>query len=189
MVQTIAVIGAGPVGRGIAQLAARVATARSWKTCCPTRCAGRRAKFAFNLTGRWTQAGLRLMPPFWLFPVWSLPALSKTLPARPTWSSRRFRKSWNRRSRSSPCSTRSAVPAPSSLPISRLLASPRFPASPIAPGIVWVCASRNPVDRENRLEIIRGRETDDDTLATAVEVGRRMGKETVVIEDPASGPT
>ena len=46
-----------------------------------------------------------------------------------------------------------------------------------------------PVDREKRLEIIRGRETDDDTLAAAVQVGRRMGKETVVIEDAASIPT
>jgi len=46
-----------------------------------------------------------------------------------------------------------------------------------------------PVDREKRLEIIRGRETDDDTLAAAVQVGRRMGKETVVIEDAASTPT
>lgn len=40
-----------------------------------------------------------------------------------------------------------------------------------------------PVDRGKRLEVIRGRDTDDDTLATAVEVGRRMGKEVVVIED------
>ncbi|MGA9798482.1 MAG: 3-hydroxyacyl-CoA dehydrogenase NAD-binding domain-containing protein [Terriglobales bacterium] len=40
-----------------------------------------------------------------------------------------------------------------------------------------------PVDREKRLEIIRGRETDDQTLATAIEVGRRMGKEVVVIQD------
>jgi len=46
-----------------------------------------------------------------------------------------------------------------------------------------------PVDREKRLKIIRGRETDDDTLAAAVQVGRRMGKETVVIEDAASTPT
>jgi 3-hydroxybutyryl-CoA dehydrogenase len=43
-----------------------------------------------------------------------------------------------------------------------------------------------PVDSESRLEIIRGRETDDDTLATAVEVGKRMGKEVVVIEDAAA---
>jgi 3-hydroxyacyl-CoA dehydrogenase len=40
-----------------------------------------------------------------------------------------------------------------------------------------------PVDREKRLEIIRGQETDEGTAATAVEVGRRMGKEVVVIED------
>ncbi|HXP17729.1 MAG TPA: 3-hydroxyacyl-CoA dehydrogenase NAD-binding domain-containing protein [Terriglobales bacterium] len=39
------------------------------------------------------------------------------------------------------------------------------------------------VDREKRLEIIRGLETDDDTLATAVEVGRRMGMDVVMIEE------
>ena len=39
------------------------------------------------------------------------------------------------------------------------------------------------------LNPILGQETDDDTLAIAVEVGRRMGKETVVIEDAAAGPT
>jgi 3-hydroxybutyryl-CoA dehydrogenase len=44
-----------------------------------------------------------------------------------------------------------------------------------------------PLDREKRLVIIRGQETDETTLATVVEVGRRMGKETVVIEDPVSG--
>jgi 3-hydroxybutyryl-CoA dehydrogenase len=43
-----------------------------------------------------------------------------------------------------------------------------------------------PVDRDNRLEIIRGLETSDDTLATALEVGRRMGKQTVVLEDLAA---
>jgi 3-hydroxybutyryl-CoA dehydrogenase len=44
-----------------------------------------------------------------------------------------------------------------------------------------------PVEREKRLEIIRGQETSDATLATAVEVGRRIGKETVVVEDGDSG--
>ena len=33
------------------------------------------------------------------------------------------------------------------------------------------------------LEIVRALETDDDTLATAVEVGKRMGKEVVVIKE------
>ena len=42
-----------------------------------------------------------------------------------------------------------------------------------------------PVDREKRLEIIRGRETDEATLAAAAQVGRHMGKEIVVIEDSA----
>ena len=37
-----------------------------------------------------------------------------------------------------------------------------------------------------RLEIIRGLETDDDTLSAAVEVGKRMGKEVVVVKDAAS---
>jgi 3-hydroxybutyryl-CoA dehydrogenase len=41
----------------------------------------------------------------------------------------------------------------------------------------------DPADRETRLEVIRGQETDNDTLATAVEVGKRMGKEVVVIND------
>src|ERR1700694_3588820 len=41
----------------------------------------------------------------------------------------------------------------------------------------------DPVDREKRLEIVRGLETDDDTLTTAVEVGRRMGMDVVVINE------
>jgi 3-hydroxybutyryl-CoA dehydrogenase len=45
-----------------------------------------------------------------------------------------------------------------------------------------------PVEAQKRLEIIRGLETDDDTVAVAVEVGRRMGKEVAVIEDAAAGP-
>ena len=43
-----------------------------------------------------------------------------------------------------------------------------------------------PVDSEKKLEIIRGRETDDATIATVVEVGRRMGKEPTVAEDAAA---
>jgi 3-hydroxybutyryl-CoA dehydrogenase len=41
----------------------------------------------------------------------------------------------------------------------------------------------NPVQTVKRLEIVRGVETSEATLATAVEVGRRMGKETVVVEE------
>ncbi len=41
----------------------------------------------------------------------------------------------------------------------------------------------NPVHKMKLLEIVRALETDDDTIATAVEVGRRMGKETVVIKE------
>jgi 3-hydroxybutyryl-CoA dehydrogenase len=40
-----------------------------------------------------------------------------------------------------------------------------------------------PVDLAKRLEVIRGHETDDATLAAAVEVGRRMGKDVVVVTD------
>ena len=41
----------------------------------------------------------------------------------------------------------------------------------------------NPVHKMKLLEIVRGLETDEDTLSTAAEVGRRMGKETVVIKE------
>jgi 3-hydroxybutyryl-CoA dehydrogenase len=41
----------------------------------------------------------------------------------------------------------------------------------------------NPVHKMRLLEVVRALETDDDTLATAVEVGRRMGKEVVVIKE------
>jgi len=41
----------------------------------------------------------------------------------------------------------------------------------------------NPVHKMKLLEIVRGLETDEDTLATGVEVGQRMGKEVVVIRE------
>ncbi len=41
----------------------------------------------------------------------------------------------------------------------------------------------NPVHKMKLLEIVRALETSDDTLATAVEVGRRMKKEVVVIKE------
>ncbi len=41
----------------------------------------------------------------------------------------------------------------------------------------------NPVHKMKLLEVVRALETDDDTLATAVDVGKRMGKEVVVIKE------
>ena len=41
----------------------------------------------------------------------------------------------------------------------------------------------NPVHKMKLLEIVRALETDDDTLATAVEVGKQMKKEVVVIKE------
>jgi len=41
----------------------------------------------------------------------------------------------------------------------------------------------NPVHTMKLLEIVRARETDDDTLAAVVEVGKRMRREVVVIEE------
>jgi 3-hydroxybutyryl-CoA dehydrogenase len=41
----------------------------------------------------------------------------------------------------------------------------------------------NPVHKMKLLEVVRALDTDDDTLATAVEVGKRMGKEVVVIKE------
>ena len=47
----------------------------------------------------------------------------------------------------------------------------------------------NPVHQMKRVEVVRARETDDETLAAAVSVGKRMGKEVVVIQEaPASSP-
>jgi 3-hydroxybutyryl-CoA dehydrogenase len=41
----------------------------------------------------------------------------------------------------------------------------------------------NPVHKMQLLEVVRGLETDADTLATVEEVGRRMGKEVVIIKE------
>src|SRR3989442_13636913 len=41
----------------------------------------------------------------------------------------------------------------------------------------------NPVHKMKLLEIARALETDDETLTAAVEVGKRMGKEVVVIKE------
>ncbi len=41
----------------------------------------------------------------------------------------------------------------------------------------------NPVHKMKLLEVVRALETDEDTLGTAVEVGKRMGKEVVVIKE------
>jgi len=41
----------------------------------------------------------------------------------------------------------------------------------------------NPVHKMKLIEVVRALETDDETLAAAVEVGRRMGKEVVVIKE------
>src|SRR3989454_7128169 len=41
----------------------------------------------------------------------------------------------------------------------------------------------NPVQQMKLLEVVRALETDDDTLAAAVEVGRKMGKDVVVIKE------
>ena len=41
----------------------------------------------------------------------------------------------------------------------------------------------NPVHKMKLLEIVRALETDDETIAAAVEVGHRMGKEVVVIKE------
>ena len=43
----------------------------------------------------------------------------------------------------------------------------------------------NPVHQMKLLEIVRTLETDDDTLAAVVEVGKRMGKEVLVIKEAA----
>jgi 3-hydroxyacyl-CoA dehydrogenase len=46
---------------------------------------------------------------------------------------------------------------------------------------------RGAFENAKRVEIIRGLETDDDTVAAAVEVGKRMGKEVVVVAESSAG--
>src|SRR5262249_9227753 len=41
----------------------------------------------------------------------------------------------------------------------------------------------NPVHKMKLLEIVRALESDDDTIAAAIEVGKRMGKDVVVIKE------
>src|SRR5690348_8902655 len=41
--------------------------------------------------------------------------------------------------------------------------------------------------KSKRLDIVRGLQTDESTVAAALEMGRRMGKETVVINERESG--
>ena len=41
----------------------------------------------------------------------------------------------------------------------------------------------NPVHKMKLIEVVRARETDDETLSAVVELGRRMGKEVVVIKE------
>jgi 3-hydroxybutyryl-CoA dehydrogenase len=41
----------------------------------------------------------------------------------------------------------------------------------------------HPVDEMQQLEVVRAEETDDKTVAACTEVGRRMGKEVVVVQD------
>lgn len=45
----------------------------------------------------------------------------------------------------------------------------------------------DPVHRAKKLEVVRARQTDDETLAAFLEVGRRMGKELVVIRESQDG--
>ena len=41
----------------------------------------------------------------------------------------------------------------------------------------------DPIEPGSRLEVIRGQETDDETLAIAVEIGKRMGARVVIVPD------
>jgi 3-hydroxybutyryl-CoA dehydrogenase len=41
----------------------------------------------------------------------------------------------------------------------------------------------HPVESMKQLEVVRARETDEATIAAGAEVGRRMGKEVVIVEE------
>jgi 3-hydroxyacyl-CoA dehydrogenase len=46
----------------------------------------------------------------------------------------------------------------------------------------------NPVQEMTKLEIVRAPATDDETIAACAEVGRRMGKQVVVVSDGLRRP-
>jgi 3-hydroxybutyryl-CoA dehydrogenase len=46
----------------------------------------------------------------------------------------------------------------------------------------------NPVHAMTLLELVRGQATDDETMAACAEVGRRLGMEVAVIEERSNGP-
>jgi len=47
----------------------------------------------------------------------------------------------------------------------------------------------NPLHETSRLELVRTPATDDETIAACIEVGRRMGKEVVVVHDGLRRPS
>ena len=103
--------------------------------------------------------------------------------ARLIWSSKRSRKSWSQRSKSSRCSTKSADPQTilvsntASFSVSEI-ASVTYRAAKIA-GMRFA----EPVFTSKNLQIVRAQLTDDETIAACTEVGRRMGKRVKVIAE------
>ena len=187
-VQTIAVIGAGPMGRGIAQLAARGGYRTILEDLLPNALRRAESEISFHLDRAVDSGGVTAEA------------------ANLAFSRLEFAGTVEDAARQADLVIE-AVPEEleSKIEIFTLLDKICRPGTILASHVFLLSITeisrvtyraRNcvgmrfaePVEREKRLEIIRGQETDEDTLATAVEVGGRMGKETVVIEDAASSP-
>ncbi|MBT8399000.1 MAG: fatty acid oxidation complex subunit alpha FadJ, partial [Rhodothermia bacterium] len=65
----------------------------------------------------------------------------------------------------------------SSIPISRIASGARHPQNIV--GMHFF----SPVDKMPLLEVVRGRQTSDQAVATAVDVGKRQGKTVIVVSD------
>ena len=102
-----------------------------------------------------------------LFPVWNLPAASKTPPARPIWSSRPVPEELE--SKIEIFTLLDKICRPGTILASHLSALSITEISRVTYRARNCVGMRfaEPVDSESKLEIIRGLETDDATLATA----------------------
>jgi 3-hydroxybutyryl-CoA dehydrogenase len=182
-VQTIAVIGAGPVGRGIAQLAARGGYRTILEDLLPSALRQAESEIRIQLERAVESGGV------------SAHAASAAL------SRLEFAGSVEDAARQADLVIE-AVPEEleSKIEMFTLLDKICRPGTILASRLLLLSITEisrvtyraqnclgmrfaEPVDREQKLEIIRGRETDDESLAAAVEVGHRMGKKVVVIEE------
>ena len=107
-VRTVAVIGAGIMGRGIAHAAALGGYRTILEDILPTALRKAESEIRTNLDKAVEEGKVTKGDADQASAVWNTPRRSSRLRAKPIWSSRPFPRRWNRRSRSSRCSTKFA---------------------------------------------------------------------------------